>query len=212
MRILVFGATGNVGGHFARRARERGHEVTAVVRDRARYEAPAGVRVETGDVLDPALAASVIGGHDAVVSGLGMRYAHPWAARMSPDDFTSRATAALVAGASAAGVRRAQIVSAAGVGSSRPTMNLAMQLMLKISNVGVAYADLERTEALLAASTLDWQAVRPVTLTHAPANERAHVVAHYGALMTIPRDEVARYMLAELERPSFSERTPMIAG
>lgn len=212
MRIVVFGATGNVGGHLARRARERGHEVTAVVRDAARYEAPPGVRVEVGEVLDAAFAARVIAGHDVVVSGLGMRYAHPWAKRMSPDDFVSRATAGLIAGARATGVKRMQIVSAAGVGSSRAVMNVAMQLMLKVSNVGVAYADLDRTEALLAASELDWQAVRPVTLAHGPAHEKAHVVSSYGALMTIPRDEVARFMLTELERPAFSERTPMIAG
>ncbi|MFO0684052.1 MAG: NAD(P)H-binding protein [Sandaracinus sp.] len=212
MRIVVFGATGNVGGHLARRACEKGHEITAVVRDPARYEAPAGARVEVGDVLDAAFAARVIAGHDVVVSGLGMRYAHPWAKRRSPDDFVSRATAGLIAGARAAGVKRLQIVSAAGVGSSRAVMNFAMQVMLKLSNVGVAYADLDRTEALLAASELDWQAVRPVTLTHGPASQKAHVVASYGTFTTIPRDEVARYMLGELERPAFSERTPMIAG
>lgn len=212
MKIVVFGATGNVGGHFARRAREKGHEVTAVVRDAARYSAPAGARVEVGDVLDGATVARVIAGHDAIVSGLGMRYAHPWATRMSADDFVSRATAAVIAGAKAGGVQRLQIVSAAGVGDSRPAMNFAMQMMLKWSNVGVAYADLDRTEALLAASGLDWQAVRPVTLTHAAADEKAHVVTSYGTFMTIPRDEVARFMLAELEKPAFSERTPMIAG
>src|SRR6185369_5714798 len=126
MKLVVFGASGNCGGHFVRLAAARGHEVTAVVRAGAAYEAPASVAVARGDVLDAAFVAGVIPGHGAVVSGLGMRYKHPWAKRESPDDFTSRATGNIVAGMKAAGVARIIVISAAGVGDSRPRLNLPM--------------------------------------------------------------------------------------
>ena len=131
---------------------------------------------------------------------------------MSPDDFTSRATAAIVAAMTAAGVRRIAIISAAGVGDSRPALNWMMRAMLAVSNVGKAYADLERAEALLRASGLDWQAVRPTTLNHKPATGRARITDRYRVSDSIPRQDVAAFMLDQLETAAPSQRTPMITA
>lgn len=49
MRIMVFGAGGNVGRRVVAEAHGRGHEVTAVLRTPARTAAlPAGVAIRTG--------------------------------------------------------------------------------------------------------------------------------------------------------------------
>jgi putative NADH-flavin reductase len=210
MKILVFGASGNCGRHFVKLAAARGHAVTAVVRDGSASDSSANVTVVRGDVLDPAFVARTIPGHEAVMSGLGIRYRHPWAARQSPDDFISRASRHIVAGMRASGVRRISVISAAGVGDSRPVLNLPMRFLVATSNVGVAYADLERVEAVLRESLLDWQAVRPTTLTHKPATRRVRQTERYPATATIPREDVAAFMLEELERLEFSSRTPMI--
>jgi putative NADH-flavin reductase len=210
MKIVVFGASGSCGAHFVRRAAARGHQVTAVVRAETAYEAPAGVKVVRGDVLDAPFVASVIRGHDAVMSGLGMRYKHPWARRESPDDFTSRATANIVDGMKAAGLRRVSLISAAGVGDSRPQLNWPMRMLLAISNVGKAYADMERVEALVSQSGLDAQMVRPTTLTDKPGTGRVRITDRFRANSSIPREDVAAFMLQELENDRFSARTPMI--
>lgn len=210
MRLIVFGASGNVGGHLVRFAAEAGHRVTAVVRAETAYEAPEGASVARGDVLDASFVARVVPGHDAVMSGLGMRYAHPWAKKQSPDDFTSRATANIVAAMRGASVSRIAIVSAAGVGDSRPGLNWPMRAMLAISNVGDAYSDLERAEQMLRESELDWQAVRPTTLTHGPRTDRVRVVDHYPVAARISRADVAAFMLRELESPAFSMRAPIL--
>jgi uncharacterized protein YbjT (DUF2867 family) len=55
MRVLVTGATGFVGSHLVPALLDRGHEVVALVRDPATYDAPGGVEVVKGDVLDPDL-------------------------------------------------------------------------------------------------------------------------------------------------------------
>src|SRR3954468_116181 len=71
MRITVFGATGGVGGHVVRQALDAGHQVTAVVRDAARFsrDHPSLTVVTAPDLatlaaLDP---------FDAVLSGVGPR-------------------------------------------------------------------------------------------------------------------------------------------
>lgn len=212
MRIVVFGASGGCGKHFVRMAAEDGHAVSAVVRAETPYEAPSGVEVVRGDVLDPAFVASVVPGHDAVVSGLGMRYRHPWARRESPDDFTSRATLHIVRAMEAAGLRRLVLISAAGVGDSRAAMNLPMRALLATSNVGVAYADLERVEAAVAETALDWQAVRPTTLTNGPRTDRIKLTDRYGTLDKISRQDVAAYMLGQVGASELEARTPMITS
>ena len=115
VRLIVFGASGKCGSHLVRLAAQRGHTVTAVVRESTSYDPPVRVSVVRGDVLASGFVASVIPGHDAVASCLGIRYAHPWARRESPDDFISRATSDIVSGMTAAGVQRVSVISAAGV-------------------------------------------------------------------------------------------------
>ena len=90
MKLVVFGASGNCGRHFVKLGAAHGHRVTAVIRDGRRADALATVALVRGNVLDPTFVASTLRGQGGVMSGLGMRYRHPWSARESPDDFISR--------------------------------------------------------------------------------------------------------------------------
>lgn len=84
MNITVLGATGRTGRLLVEQLRERGHEVTAVVRDRAR--APEGVHVVVGDVRDREVLVRALTGADAVASA-------PWPPRWGPGAGTTTCTA-----------------------------------------------------------------------------------------------------------------------
>ena len=73
MNVTVFGATGGIGSLVVQTLRERGHAVTAYVRNPAKVPASWGkdVTVLTGGIADAAAIDRAVAGADAVVSALG---------------------------------------------------------------------------------------------------------------------------------------------
>lgn len=109
MKIVLFGATGNIGQRIAKEALERGHEVVGVVRDPERSQAPdPRVQLVQGDATDPASVASVVQGADAVVNAISPR---PGTTGKAPS--LSTAAHALIAGLKQAEVKRLVVVGGA---------------------------------------------------------------------------------------------------
>ncbi len=75
MRILVTGATGFIGGLLVEKLVETGHEVCALVRDPSRYDAPDGVDVYQGDVLERGSFEEALDGVDATYYLIHSMYA-----------------------------------------------------------------------------------------------------------------------------------------
>jgi len=75
-KIVLFGASGMIGSRALTEALERGHEVTAVVRDPSRVTAGhPNLTAVAGDVTDPATVARLAEGADVVVSAVSQRWA-----------------------------------------------------------------------------------------------------------------------------------------
>src|SRR5215469_4991994 len=72
LRLVVIGATGGIGRAVIDQAKQRGHDVTALVRTPEKLGSLAQrVHVIRGDPLDTEVVKRAIGGHDAVLSALG---------------------------------------------------------------------------------------------------------------------------------------------
>ncbi|MCG8276253.1 NAD(P)H-binding protein [Stenotrophomonas sp. NLF4-10] len=109
MKIALIGATGFVGRALLEELLTRGHEVTALARHPEKLAARERLRVVRADVQDAAQVQAAVAGSDAVVSAYNAGWNNPDLYR----DFM-RGSRAIVAGTTAAGVKRYLVVGGAG--------------------------------------------------------------------------------------------------
>jgi len=120
MKIALIGATGTIGQRILRETLQRGHTVTAIVRDPARLtETNPNLQVTVGNVLDAASIAAAVAGQDAVISAYGPPHDQPGTLVDS--------TRALLSGLAQAGVKRLVTVGGAGSLEVAPGQELVDQ-------------------------------------------------------------------------------------
>ncbi|HYP80722.1 MAG TPA: NAD(P)H-binding protein [Steroidobacteraceae bacterium] len=73
LNIVVYGGSGNIGSRIVNEAAARGHHVTVVDRSPKPELAPKGVKLVTGDALDPKDILKNVAGADVVVSSVVVR-------------------------------------------------------------------------------------------------------------------------------------------
>jgi putative NADH-flavin reductase len=202
MNLTIFGATGGVGTQLVTQALQRGHMVTAVVRDPARLSitspaltVSAVPGLEQPDALRPA-----IQGRDAVLSAVGPR-------GRKDGPVASTSTRAILSAMQATGVRRLVAVSALPVGpvpEGESAFNRWLMLPVVSAVLRTVYADLAAMEAELRNSHTDWTVVRPPRLLDKPltGTYRTALGANVPRAMTISRADVAHAMLDALEQPA----------
>jgi putative NADH-flavin reductase len=124
MKLVLFGATGNVGRRVAAEALRRGHDVVGVVREPAAVQSPdARVHLVKGDATNADSVAGIVRGADAVVSAISPRPN----ARGLPAPSLAANSRALIAGLRAAGVPRVLYVGGASSLEVAPGKVLADQ-------------------------------------------------------------------------------------
>jgi uncharacterized protein len=111
MKIVLFGATGNVGRRIVAEALRRGHDVVGVVRDPSAVQSPdPRVSLVRGDATLAESVAAVVKGADAVVSAISPRNN---ARGLAAPSLTANVRA-LIAGLRTSGVKRVIFVGGAG--------------------------------------------------------------------------------------------------
>ena len=223
MNITVFGASGGVGAHVVSLAVQRGHQVRAVYRATPQDSPPGRAEILIGpDIFDSAFAAKAVSGADVVVSAVGPNFATRHNARTtmtSPPDLHQRLARTLVTALQDAGApARLIAVSTASMGPADNVMGAAPRLLFRfmrsvvVPNLGRVGQDLRAMEEELAASGLDWYALRPVKLTDGPATGHVRAGDRF-AMKAISRADVAGHILAIAEDPApRPQRTPIITS
>lgn len=201
MNLTILGASGRIGRHILEQALEAGHDVNVLVRDPARLGVdPSRVRIVTGTVDDGDAVERAVAGADAVIGAIG------------PDANTPEQVERLrtgmrhtIAAMQHHGVRRIVNLSGAGItapGEAKPVFDrIATRIVRLLSGHVVAAKQAEYD--LLAATDLEWVAVRPALVTDGPRTATyaaGPAELHPGA--RISRPDVAHLMLAQAERPT----------
>ena len=218
VNITVFGASGGTGTHLVALAAQRGHQVRAVYRT-APPDAPPEVLVSP-DIFDPGFAAEAVRGADVVVAVAGPNFAtrhNPRTAMTSPADLHQRLARTLITALQAATApARLITVSTASMGPADNVMGAGPRLLFRfmrtvaVPNLGRVGTDLRAMEDELAASGLDWYALRPVKLTDGPLTGNVQASDRV-RMKTISRADVAWHILALAEDPAPGpQRTPVI--
>jgi len=160
MNIALIGATGFVGAAVLSTLLQRGHQVTALVRDPARLAPQAGLTVKVADAYEPEAIAAAVRGHDAVVSAFNPGWNDP----ALYHNFV-RGSDAIVRGVEASGVRRLLVVGGAGSLFVAPGVQLvdtpAFLDHVPPNIVPGAQAARDALTTLRANTTLDWTFLSP---------------------------------------------------
>jgi len=205
MRVLVTGATGFVGSRLIPALLEAGHEVHALVRDAASYDAPAGVRVHEGDVLDP-------GSFDDALAGVEAAYYLIHSMRAGEDfaERDRRAAANFREAVDAAGVDR--VVYLGGLGEEGDDLSHHLKSRREVERVlgeGEYALTTLRAAVIIGRGSVSFDMIRqlsgrlPFMITPRWVRNECQPIAV---------DDVLAYLVGVIEAPATAGETYEIGG
>lgn len=201
MNIVVYGA-GMIGLRTIQEALNRGHRVTAIVRNPSRLTLThPNLTIKEGDMLNADDVARAVAGHDAVVNATRQPAGQP-------GQSFSDAARALIDGLTRAGVRRLLVVGGAGGLEVAPGLQLVDSPDFPAAWRPGALA-LRDALDVYRASSLDWTYFSPAGMI-APGQRTGHYRTGTDQLVTdekgesrISAEDYAVALLDELEKPRF---------
>ena len=206
MKLVLFGAGGQVAQRIAREALNRGHEVVGVARSAAAVRSDnERMIIVQGDASDPSSVAKISRGADVIVSALSPRPSPSG----RPATSLAAAARALVEGASRAHVPRLIVVGGAGSLEVAPGVRL-----VDTPGFPEVYKpeSLDQADALTvyrtAAGNLDWTYISPAAEI-GPGTRTGHYRTSDDALLAdekgksfISYEDYAKAVLDEIEHPT----------
>lgn len=209
-RLLVLGANGPTGRRTVQQALDRGLRVGALTRRPDTFPIQhERLHVIGGDATDPGAVDAAVAPCDAVISVIGSAFTRQPVAVYS-------VSARLVVGAMQRhGQRRLIVVTSTGLTppSQRPDPSLLERVLHTVfrKTFGrTAYDDMERMEAVVSATGLDWTIVRPPGLTDEPGTGYA-AAEHWIDGAYCARDDLAAMLLDQLDDDRFVRRVAAVS-
>ena len=209
MKVIVFGATGQVGKLAVRRMLKQGHEVSAFARTPAKlgFDDPK-LRLVAGNAMHEETVAAAIKGHDAVVVTLGSGISRKSLIR-------SQGTMNVIRGMQRHGVKRLICQSTLGAHESWANLNFFWKRIMFGLLLRPVFLDHELQESLVRASGLNWTIVRPGAFTDEPATGRfkeAFKPTERNLSLKISRADIADFLNRQLSDNRYASRAVGISN
>ena len=205
MKLVILGATGKTGQILVQQAVQRGHIVTAVVRNPDKLTATPGVKIVQGNVTRAGELSKVFKDQDAVLSTLGNNNAKL--------QLIERSSSAIIKAMQVTGLKRI-VVELSFAGAESAQLSKVLSVM---SNLGIGKMLVDQTKGveLFRRSKLDWTIAYAVILTNKPLTKEIRVLDSHekiGMSHKISRADVAHFMLDSVEKGTHIKGLPVISN
>jgi len=204
MKITVFGASGKTGILLVYQALEKGHSVVAFARHAASVHIThRNLRIVEGDILDYEKVKEAVEGQEVILSTLGVNI-------RKYNTVLSDGTANIIRAMKECGVVRFICMSSAGVlGNDGGFIfgKIIVPLMLR-----QVMADKKRQLEIIRSSGLEWVVIRPPFLTDSPKTGKYRISSGLPEYRSVPRNDVADFMLKLMTDKQYDGQVPAIAG
>ena len=216
MRILVIGGSGQTGRLVIDEALQRGHKVTALIRNPSALPAKEGLNIVKGTPLEPS---NIESAFNAVQGDLPTAVIVTLA---SPKEKGTRvlsdANENLVAAMKRHNVSKIATMSSFGVGSSLANITVIMRWAISNTSLGHLFADHNHVDEILKKSGLKFVVLRPARLTMAKKapvqflGDDGKGLGVFAGLGGISRASVAACLVDAVEKSTWDRSTPVISN
>jgi uncharacterized protein YbjT (DUF2867 family) len=209
MKVIVFGATGNVGRLAVERMLKDGHAVTAFARKPEKIGIEhRNLTLRAGDAFDAKSVEDAVEGHDAAVITIGAGMSRKSLIR-------SQGTMNVIQAMHRHGVRRLICQSTLGAHESWSNLNFFWKRIMFGALLKPVFRDHELQEKLVRASGLDWTIVRPSAFEDGPA--QGGYKEDFGPderklKLTIRRADIADFLTRQLGEATYLRRAVGISN
>jgi putative NADH-flavin reductase len=209
LRVTVFGATGAIGRRVVEAALEAGHDVITFTRDPSKLgDLEDRVTIVTGDAESRDDVDRALLGADAVVNALGPSTNKPAEVRR-----TTRAIRNILSAMELHGVRRLVSLGGAAITArdeKKPLSGRVTSAVVRLLARHVVAAKQAEYE-ILVTSSVDWTVVRPPRVIDGPATGH-YIAGDTLAGRSITRGDLARFMVDQIEDPSYLRAAPYVSA
>ena len=196
MSVALIGASGKVGSRILKELSDRGHHVTAIARHPEKIAKLPNVSAKKGDVFEKGDLASLLSGHDVVVSSVR---------------FTASDPGVLIDAVKAAGAQRYLVVGGAGSLEVAPSVRLIDTPEFPHAYKPEAAKGGEFLKLLRQEKELDWTFLSPSALFTSGARTAKFRLGKDQLLTTDKRSSIsfedyAVALVDEIEKPAHSRQ------
>ncbi|RDW95358.1 hypothetical protein BP5796_01121 [Coleophoma crateriformis] len=221
MHFLLLGASGRSGKLVIEEALERGHTITALVRNTSSLPVKKGVTIVQGTPLQKeditkAFKATPSPPTAVLTTLSSVRTSDsPFAAPVSPPRMMADANSNVIAVMKQYGVHKIVIMQAFGTGDSLKNLFWPMQILMKHSGMNRSMQDHDITDKEVKESGVTFVMARPAMLNDGekmPLKFWGNTGRGSGMIPSVSRKSVAAFLLDALEKDTWDGTTPVVSN